>query len=284
MGQTGILQVSYTILVAYSVLVTPNRTLLCTSPPFAWDARTRAAQTLSPPPPPWLISHMATTATGSEELDKLAQLSIVEPSAPPLPAAQPSTTHDPRSTTSSRPSSSSSSTSDEDSENDEQPHTHQRTPTLPPQLGALELPSSTFGLSFIDLLAPSPPAPVPHLGLQNSLSTGEGPRPRQRTVSTLGALRSSVYLATPQLQFSAPRKVRDDRIRKPGQEEEEEEVWVGDFPQEGEELDLGTEWGVKEWETVDRFLQARGYRLDVVEEVSPASRGCASQPGVILTA
>ncbi|GAA5865380.1 hypothetical protein JCM8547_005076 [Rhodosporidiobolus lusitaniae] len=167
--------------------------------------------------------------------------------------------------------------------------TFRRSPTLPPQLDALQLPPSTFefGASLVDLLTP-----LEGLSAQTT-------RLRQRTVSRLsmgpgsggaaGARQrrrsTMVRLTEEDLPGLAPGRPsglglsrlparKDERVKEPG--EEEEEVWTAPFPEEGEGLDEWVdgkeveEWSEEGWEKVEEYLKERGYALDKGKgEVNP---------------
>lgn len=201
-------------------------------------------------------------------LQSFPSLCISEPPVSDAPLA----THDPLEDLSS---SQLLQNSDDESESDDERDgitPSLRTNTLPPQLGALELPSPVFGRSFVDLLDFSTPAST------TPIMTGLVPGPRaarQRTPSILDKLRSSLYapssagpppqhLREPTLTFSVPRTLKDDRRRREGKDED---VWVGVFPSPEEECELGdrvnvSEWGVAEWDEVRGFVEMRGYAID----------------------
>jgi hypothetical protein len=135
--------------------------------------------------------------------------------------------------------------------------------TAPPQLGSLSLPSPIFGRSFVDLLAtPAPPITPSHTG------TGTRPPNRARTPSTPG--RSSIsgglerghLVREPTLNFSVPRAIADQRVRRVGREED---VFVAAFPDV--EVQVGEEepasWAEEEWSEVAAFLAERGYRVEL---------------------
>lgn len=234
---------------------------------LAFTFSPRTPSTMEPPAAP----ESPTTPT---QLHSFPSLSISEP---PASDAALGATHDPLEALSSSPL---VQDSDDDSGSDEEEDSRApplRTNTLPPQLGALELPSPVFGRSFVDLLDFSPSSGTPSSTTPTITGLIPGPRPaRQRTPSILGSLRSSLYassysagppsqhLREPTLNFSAPRTIKDERRRREGKEED---VWVGVFPGAEEECELGdgvdvSEWGVEEWEEVRAFVGDRGYAID----------------------
>lgn len=132
-----------------------------------------------------------------------------------------------------------------------------RFPSLPPQIESLELPSPVFASSFTDLLAPlsrSSGSPPPLSSGGSGLNT-----PRLRTTSRL-SINHAERTRQPTLYFSNPRSLKDERIRRPGREEE---VLVSPYPDC--ELELSADspaiWTAKEVDDVTTFLNERGYTV-----------------------
>ena len=153
-----------------------------------------------------------------------------------------------------------------DSDDDDEPYRPFKLPASPPQLESLTLPSPIFGRSFVDLLAPAPPATPPspspalpaHYAAANA---GLGLSASTRGPSRLRA-NSNVGRREPTLVFSSPRAQADRRVRRDGRDEE---PFIGAFPDD-DALELPTaepeDWKNGQWKDLKLFLQRRGYAVD----------------------
>ncbi|GAA5933789.1 hypothetical protein JCM10213_008596 [Rhodosporidiobolus nylandii] len=158
----------------------------------------------------------------------------------------------------------------EEADREAPPVTRKRSPTLPPQLGALAFPSSTFGASLVDLLSPlasgsglETPRPRPRAASRLSLGpSGDAVTARARR-STL--LSGALLPSQPTLTYSKPRSAVDERVRTDGKEED---VWTAPFPEENELDELIDGREVEEWDQraldgVRKVMRGRGYAVDL---------------------